>query len=73
MTALGGKPALFVVEAVATPPLTASAKLVSVRLAADAHASTSVMRDQFLPTARVIQMRIRSVAYGANVTLRFTS
>ncbi len=28
MTALGGKPALFVVEAIATPPFTASATLM---------------------------------------------
>src|SRR6185437_12535567 len=66
-----GKPGPLVLDADATPPLAASAKFVSVGVAVEVHASTSVMRVQ-LASAWVTLMRMRSVGNGVNVTLRLT-
>ena len=59
-------------EADATDPFDASAKLVDAGAAVDVHASISVTRDQIPSFDPVMNTRIRSVVYGVNDTVRFT-
>src|SRR4051812_26111591 len=71
ITVDGRKLALLVLEAVAAPPLAASATLACCAETVEVQASTSVTRDHVASAPRTL-MRIRSVGYGANETVRLT-